>query len=133
MVLNSKSLEKSILPRKQGEELIIEDLKIGHKNAMRNVVTVYNMDTFCIGKIRVNRVITIKALMAKIAAYYEVTQIKDLIIKFGDLDIVFDAKSSEKDLNKRLFTDLAFTEANMIGVQILNKSKQIIMRKKQQR
>ena len=90
------------------------------------------MDTFCIGKIRVNRVITIKALMAKIAAYYEDTDIKDLIIRFGDLDLVFDAKSSEKDLNKRLFTDLAFTEANMIGVQILNKSKQILLKKKKQ-
>jgi len=101
----------------------MEELKIGRNIAMRNVVTVYNMDTFEIAKIRVNRVITVKGLIAKIAAHYEVSEIKDLIVRLGDLDLLFDAGTNDKDLNKRLFSDFAFTEANLIGVQILNSSK----------
>lgn len=62
-----------------------------NNNLVRNVVTVYNQETFEIGKIRVNRVITIRSLMQKIGAYFGVPDgIKDLVIRFGDLNLAFE-------------------------------------------
>ena len=87
----------------------------------RNIVTVYNQDTYEIGKIRVNRVITIRTLMAKIATHFNFQDPKDIVIRLGDLNLVFDANSGDSELDKRLFSDLQqFSEANLIGIQILN-------------
>ena len=88
------------------------------------------METFEIGKIRVNRVLTVRSLMQKIAAHYEIREVKDLTVRFGDLGLVFDANSKDSDLDKRLFQDLDFTEANMIGVQLHNSSRNILLKKK---
>ena len=65
MVMQSYTLEKSVQPQRQGhnEEAVMKELKIGQTGAMKNVVTVYNMETFEIGKIRVNRVITVRSLI----------------------------------------------------------------------
>ena len=97
------------------------------------MVTVYNQDTFEIGKIRVNRVITVKALIAKIAAHFEVPEVKDLVVRLGDLNLTFDAKSSERELAQRLFSDLEFSEANMIGVQVINASRELVLNRKRER
>lgn len=118
MVLQSLTLEKSVQPQRQGyaDETVFKEVRIGQPAAMKNIVTVYNMETFEIGKIRVNRVITVRSLIQKIAAHYEIKEIGDLVIRFGDLNLVFDANSSESDLDKRLFQDLDFIETNLIGV-----------------
>lgn len=95
-------------------------------------MTVYNKNTFEIGKIRVNRVITIKQLIAKIASHYQIDQVQDLTIRLGDLDLNFNMQTNEKELGKRLFSDYNFTEANLIGVQISGESQvQIIQRKEE--
>ena len=70
--------------------------------------------------------------MSKIANHYEVTELDDLKIRLGDLDLYFDTKSAEKDLSKRLF-DLDFTEANLIGVSISGKSKTELVKKKEEK
>ena len=103
---------------------------------VRNVVTVYNQETFEIGKIRVNRVITIRSLIAKIASHFGVPEAtRDLVIRFGDLNLVFHGSDeASEELDKRLFSDLeGFSEANLIGVQILGDSKTEILRQKQER
>ena len=65
--------------------------------------------------------------MAKIASHFEVPKVEDLVLRLGDLDLVYGVGTSECDLNKKLFQDLAFTEANLIGVQIINSSRQKIV------
>ena len=60
---------------------------------------------------------TIRALMSKIASHYNIEDPMDIVLRFGDLNLVFDAKSGDKELSKRLFTDIpSFSEANLIGV-----------------
>ena len=59
--------------------------------------------------------------------------VSDIVIRFGDLNLVFngadDEKSDGSDLDKRLFSDLeGFSEANLIGLQILGESKAQILR-----
>ena len=66
--------------------------------------------------------ITMRSLVAKIAQHYGVVDVKDIVVRFGDLDLVFDAKTPASELEKRLYTDFRFSEANMIGVTILNHS-----------
>ena len=57
---------------------------------------------------------------------------KDIVVKLGDLDLIFDSKTSQKELSKRLF-DTDFTEANLIGVQIKGDSKTEIVKRKEER
>ena len=71
--------------------------------------------------------------MLKIADHFEIKEVKDIVIRLGDLNLVFDMNSGEAELNKRLFQDFPFTEANLIGVQILNSSKQLVLDKKRER
>ena len=71
--------------------------------------------------------------MLKIADHFEIKEVKDIVIRLGDLNLVFDMNSGDIELNKRLFQDFPFTEANLIGVQILNSSKQLVLDKKRER
>ena len=54
--------------------------------------------------------------MLKIANHFEIKEVKDIVIRLGDLNLAFDMNSGEAELNKRLFQDFPFTEANLIGV-----------------
>ena len=41
--------------------------------------------------------------MLKIANHFEIKEVKDIVIRLGDLNLVFDMNSGETELNKRLF------------------------------
>ena len=41
--------------------------------------------------------------MAKIASHFEVPKVEDLVLRLGDLDLVYGVGTSECDLNKKLF------------------------------
>ena len=119
MVIKGHQLEKEgMVPKRLQDE--VDDMNSTanmSKKVMKNMVTIYNQDTFEIAKIRVNRVITINSLMAKIASHYELDNPKDIVLRFGDLNLTFDANSGDKELSKLLFKDLpSFSEQNLIGV-----------------
>ena len=42
------------------------------------MVTIYNQDTFDIGKIRVNRVITVRQLLTKIAMFLDLDNYREM-------------------------------------------------------
>ena len=137
MVQNGLVLQKTgQLPQKLDET--VRDDKKSHilqsGQVQRNVVTLYNQDTFEISKVRVNRVITARQLVAKIVSVFELSSPQEVIIRIGDLNLTFDSNTSDSELNKRLFSELNFDESNLIGVRILvNEKKNELIRRKQER
>ena len=94
---------------------------------MKNQVTVYNLQTYQILKVRVNRVITVASLREKIGAQFNVDP-KHLSIKIGNSDKVFQSHSimSSKERSTaeilegktKLFQDLNFSEEQLIGIEV---------------
>lgn len=72
-------------------------------SVQRNMVTIYNQDTFDIGKIRVNRVITVRQLLTKIASFLDLDNYREIQVRVGDLDQTFDASTSDLVLDKLIF------------------------------
>ena len=97
------------------------------------MVTVYNQDTFDIGKIRVNRVITVRQLLAKIADYFELEGPDDIAVRIGELELSCGSTAGNENLEMRLYQDLNFDESNLINVKILSGQKHALIQRKQER
>ena len=67
------------------------------------MVTIYNQDTYDIGKIRVNRVITVRQLLNKIATFLDLDNYREIQVRIGDLDLTFDASTSDATLDRLIF------------------------------